>query len=104
MKMLALPIVLLSMLLAGCLELTPNVSTDFSELEAKALFESGVRQMCEHKKSRIPAIVSKIDAAEGTATIDHWIFVIDDRDAQVFPSGLITGEYHRHIQTALCRR
>ena len=103
MKKTILPFLLLPFLLAACLELTPNVSTDFSEIEARAVFDSKVRDMCEHKKSRIPAILRSIEAAEATPTIDHWVFAIEDMEAQVFPSGLITGDYHSHIQENLCR-
>ena len=103
MKKAILPFLLLPLLLAACLELTPNVSTDFSEIEARAVFESKVRGMCDHKKSRIPAILKSVEAAEAMPTIDHWIFTVEDTEAQVFPSGLITGEYHRHIQESLCR-
>lgn len=103
MKKALLPFLLLLFLLAACLELTPNVSTDFSEIEARAVFDSEVRDMCAHKKSRIPAILRSIEAAEAMPTIDHWTFAVEDMEAQVFPSGLITGDYHNHIQENLCR-
>ena len=103
MKTTILPFLLLPFLLAACLELTPNVSTDFSEIEARAVFDSKVRDLCEHKKSRIPAILRSIEAAEATPTIDHWLFAVEDTEAQVFPSGLITGDYYGHIQENLCR-
>ena len=103
MKKAILPLLLLPLLAAACLELTPNVSTDFSEIEARAVFESKVRGMCDHKKSRIPAILANIEVAEAMPTIDHWVFTVEDMEAQVFPSGLITGEYHRHVQENLCR-
>ena len=103
MKSLALTLAVLPLLLAACLEFTPNISNDFSEIEARAVFEAQARQMCAHKKARIPAILTAIAEAQATPTIDHWIFTIADMEAQVFPSGLITGDYHRHIQEALCR-
>ena len=103
MKSLALTLAVLPLLLAACLEFTPNISNDFSEIEARAVFEAEARQMCAHKKARIPAILTAIAEAQATPTIDHWIFAIADIEAQVFPSGLITGDYHRHIQEALCR-
>ena len=104
MKSPFLPFLLaLPLLLAACLELTPNVSTDFSEIEARATFEAEVRGMCDHKKSRIPAILARIEEAEAMPTIDHWLFTIEELEAQVFPSGLVTGDYHRHIQENLCR-
>ncbi len=103
MKKAFLPFLMLPFLVAACLELTPNVSTEFSEIEARAVFESKVRSMCDHKKSRIPAILRSIEGSGATPTINHWIFTVEEMEAQVFPSGLITGEYHRHIQESLCR-
>lgn len=100
---LLLPLLALPLLIAACLEFTPNVSNDFSEVEARAVFEAKARQMCDHKKARIPAILAAIDGAEAVPTIDHWVFNVDGVEAQVFPSGLITGDYHRHIQEDLCR-
>ena len=103
MKKAAIPFLMLPLLVAACLELTPNVSTDFSEIEARAVFESKVRSMCDHKKARIPAILREIEESEAMPAVDHWIFSVGDVETQVFPSGLITGEYHRHIQEGLCR-
>ena len=103
MKLAILPLLLLPLLIAACLELTPNISTDFSEIEARAVFESEVRDMCDHRKSRIPAILRSIEEAGAVPTIDHWIFTVEEMEAQVFPSGLITGDYHRHVQESLCR-
>ncbi len=98
-----LPLLALPLLIAACLEFTPNVSNDFSEVEARAVFEMNARQMCDHKKSQIPAILAAIDGAEAVPTIDHWIFNVDGIEALVFPSGLLTGDYQRHIQDVLCR-
>lgn len=103
MKIATLSLPPLLLLLTACLQLTPNVATDFSEVEARAVFESKVRDMCDHKKARIPAILAKVEAAEAMPTIDHWLFTIEAMEAQVFPSGLVTGEYHRHIQVSLCK-
>ena len=103
MKTAIAPLLFLVLLATACLELTPNVSTDFSEIEARAVFEAKARSMCDHRKSRIPAILQSIESSEAMPTIDHWIFTVEEMEAQVFPSGLITGEYHRHIQENLCR-
>ena len=105
MKKYALPLLLpmLPLLLAACLELTPNIATDFSEIEARAAFEETVRSMCDHKKARIPAILAGIKTADAVPTIDHWIFTVEDMETQVFASGLVTGDYHRHIRENLCR-
>ena len=93
----------LPFLLAACLELTPKVSTEFSELEARAVFEEEIRSMCDHKKSKIPALLAQIDAASAEPTVDHWIFDVDGIEAQVFPSGIAAGAYVREIKTAICR-
>ena len=103
MKIAILPLLLASLLAVACLELTPNVSTEFSEIEARAAFEAKVRSMCDDKKARIPAILANVEASEAVPTIDHWIFTVEDMETQVFPSGLITGDYYSHIQENLCR-
>ena len=103
MKLAILPLLLLPLLIAACLELTPNISTDFSEIEARAVFESEVRDMCDQRKSRIPAILRSIEEGSAVPTIDHWIFTVEEMEVKVFPSGLITGDYHRYIQEGLCR-
>ena len=100
---LLLLLLVIPFLLTACLELTPNVSTDFSEIESRAVFEREIRKVCAHKKSRIPGILAKIDSAEATPETDYWLFLIDDIEAQVFPSGVATGEYFRYVQSTLCR-
>lgn len=92
----------LPLLLSACLELTPNISTDFSEIEARAVFEREIRRVCEDRKSKIPTILAEIDMAEAEPTIDHWIFSMDSREALVFESGIATGDYFRHIQDSVC--
>ena len=77
-------------LLLACLELTPNVSTDFSEIEARAVFEREIRRVCDHKKSRIPNILAEIDVAEAEPTTDHWIFSVRSQEALVFESGVVS--------------
>ena len=93
----------LPFLLTACLELTPKVSTEFSELEARAVIEKEIRLICEHKKSKMPTILAQIDASEAEPTVDHWIFEIEGMEALVFPSGIATGSYVREVKTGLCR-
>ncbi len=102
MKKLAI-VLALTFLLAACLELTPKVSTEFSELEARAVFEEEIRRICDHKKSKIPALLAQIDAATAEPTVDHWVFNLEGVEAQVFPSGIAAGDYIREIKTAICR-
>ena len=99
---LALLIFSTSLLLTACLELTPKVSTDFSETEARAVFEEQVRKLCDHKKSRIPGILSMFDDAQATPITDRWIFDVDGMEALVFPSGVVAGPYFDHLQANLC--
>ena len=56
-----------------------------------------------HKKSKIPAILREIDDAAAVPTIDHWLFDVNGQEAEVFPSGVASGEYFREIQNGLCR-
>ena len=90
-------------LLTACLQLTPTVSTEFSELEARAVFEREIRLMCDHKKSKIPAILVQIDASIAEPTVDHWVFDVEGTQALVFPSGIATGDYVREIKSGICR-
>lgn len=99
---LALLILSTSILLTACLELTPKVSTDFSETEARAVFEDHVRKFCDHRKSRIPGILSKFDNAQATPITDRWIFNVEGMEALVFPSGVVAGPYIDHLQANLC--
>ena len=89
--------------LTGCLQLSPNVETEMSEVEARVALEDEVRDLCDHKKSRLRLILESIDASEAEATSDHWIFRIDDREALIFPSGVAAGDYFRYVQSSVCR-
>ena len=93
MKKSLLHFLLLPLLLTACLELTPNVSTDLSEIEARATFESEVRRMCDHKKSRIPAILRKIKEAE--ALPNHRLLDIQRR--RDGSSGIPVRDNHRRL-------
>lgn len=94
---------MLPFLLSGCLQLTPTVSTEFSEIEARAVFEREIRLICDHKRSKIPALLTQIDASTAEPTIDHWIFDVEGMEALVFPSGIATGTYVRDVNSGLCR-
>ena len=67
------------------------------------MFEREIRLMCNHKKSKIPAILVQIDASTAEATVDHWIFDVEGAQALVFPSGIATGDYVREIKSDTCR-
>ncbi len=99
---LALLILMAPLLFTACLELTPTVSTDFSETEARAVFQSEVRRVCDHKKSRIPGVFAIFEEAPATAITDRWVFDVEGREALVFPSGVVAGPYFDHLRANLC--
>ena len=94
---------LVSIASVACLELTPNVSTDFSEVEARAVLEDELRNICSDSKSRIPRLLEMIDNADAKPTTDHWIFDVEGREALVFPSGIAAGDYIRLVKEQFCR-
>ena len=100
---LALLILFAPLLFIACLELTPKVSTDFSETEARAVFQSEVRKVCDHKKSKIPGVLAKFESATATPIADRWIFDVEGMEALVFPSGVVAGRYFDQLQASICR-
>ena len=99
---LALLILSAPLLFTACLELTPKVSTDFSETEARAVFQSMVRKVCDHKKSRITGVLATFESAPAVPITDRWVFDVEGREALVFPSGVVAGPYFDHLQANIC--
>ena len=87
----------------ACLELTPNVSTDFSEIEARAVLEGEIRDICSDKRSRIPRLLATIDASSTEPTTDHWIFTVEGMELLVFESGVVAGDYIKMVKEQVCR-
>ncbi len=105
MKILALLVVGLIVLVA-CL---PDVSTELSDLEARAILERDVLNLCrDRNQTVITGIINSIQEAEATPTRDHWKFEITATgsgkklEALVFPSRIISGSFIREIQTRTC--
>ncbi len=105
MKFLVL-LVVGSIALLACL---PDVSTELSDLEARAVLEREVLNLCKTRSQTvITGIVNSIQEAEATPTRDHWIFEIaapgsgKKLEALVFPSRIVSGSFIREIQTRTC--
>ena len=107
MKRTLLIAVLVTIGLMACL---PNVSTELSEPEARALIEREVLNICKGKSNTIIAsLLTSVEAAEPLATRDNWIFTLNVADAQqeletlVFPSKIVSGPFVVHLQTDTCK-
>ena len=94
----------------GLLACLPNVSTELSEPEARALIEREVLNICRGKSTTIIAsLLNTVEDAEPLATRDNWIFTLDVSDAQseletyVFPSKIVSGPFVVHLQTDTCK-
>ncbi len=108
MKRTLLIAVLATLGLMACL---PNVSTELSEPEARALIEREVLNICRNKSNTIIAnLLSAVEVAEPLATRDNWIFTMNIPDASgeeletlVFPSKIVSGTFVVHLQTDTCK-
>ena len=107
MKRTVLIAILATIGLMACL---PNVSTELSEPEARALIEREVLNICRGKSNTIIAnLLTSVEAAEPLATRDNWIFTMNVADAQgeletlVFPSKIVSGPFVVHLQTDTCK-
>ena len=105
MKILAL-LVVGSIALLACL---PDVSTELSDLEARAILERDVLNLCrDRSQTLITGIIDAIQNAEATPTRDHWVFEVTapgsgkKLEALVFPSRIVSGSFIREIQTRTC--
>ena len=105
MKLLAL-LVVGFIVLSACL---PDVSTELSDLEARAILEREVLTLCSTRSQTvITGIINSIQEAQATATRDHWVFEITAAgsgkklEALVFPSRIVSGSFIREIQTRTC--
>lgn len=107
MKRTLLIAVLATIGLMACL---PNVSTELSEPEARALIEREVLNVCKGKSITIIAnLLNSVEVAEPIATRDNWIFTMNVSDSQeeletlVFPSKIVSGPFVVHLQTDTCK-
>ena len=107
MKRTLLIVVLAAIGLMACL---PNVSTELSEPEARALIEREVLSVCGGKSTTIIAnLLNSVERAKPLATRDNWIFTLNVADSQeeletyVFPSKIVSGPFVVHLQTDTCK-
>ena len=105
MKILAL-LAIGIVVLAACL---PDVSTELSDLEARAILEREVLTLCKTRSQTvITSVVNSIQEAVATPERDHWIFQVAapgsgrPLEALVFPSRIVSGSFIREIQTRTC--
>ena len=95
------------MALTACL---PDVSTETSELEARAILEDQVINTCKNNQSpeALTRILTTLDTASAEPTRDFWVFKLTpsvatgELEALVFPSKIVTGSYVRYVKTRIC--
>ncbi len=100
----------LALLTCGLMACLPNVSTELSEPEARALIEREVLNICGGKSNTIIAnLLSSVEVAEPVATRDNWIFTLaapgetGTLETYVFPSKIVSGPFIIHLQTDTCK-
>jgi hypothetical protein len=94
--------------LTACL---PDVSTELSEIEARAILEDEVIDICSstHSSEGLNRILVSVDEARIKATRDFWVFeltpsvVTGELEAMVFPSNIVAGSYVRYLKTRICK-
>ena len=94
----------------GLMACLPNVSTELSEPEARALIEREVLNICGGKSNTIIAsLLKSVEAAEPLATRDNWIYTLNVADSPeeletlVFPSKIVSGPFVVHLKTDTCK-
>ena len=104
---------LIVLLFVGVIGLTaclPDVSTETSELEARAILEDKVISVCKASQSAeaLNRILQVLDTASIQPTRDFWVFSVTpspaagEMEVLVFPSKIVTGSYVRYLQTRIC--
>ena len=92
--------------MAACL---PDVATELSEQEARALIEREVLNVCKTRSTNfVSAILSSVERSEAVATRDWWEFTIvmvgsgELKTARVFPSKIVSGPFVVELVTQSC--
>ena len=92
--------------MAACL---PDVATELSEQEARALIEREVLNICDGRSTNfITVILNSVERSEAIATRDWWEFSIDmtgtgePKTARVFPSKIVAGPFVVELVTQSC--
>ncbi len=95
-----------AILMAACL---PDVATELSEEEARALIEREVLNVCEGRSTNfISNILNSVERSEAIATRDWWIFKVqmaageEPKEARVFPSNMVSGPFIVNLVTQTC--
>ena len=92
--------------MAACL---PDVATELSEQEARALIEREVLSICQGRSTNfISSILASVDRSEAVTTRDWWVFKIhmagseEPKDTLVFPSKIVSGPFIVELETRTC--
>ncbi|MDA0770168.1 MAG: hypothetical protein O2821_08105 [Chloroflexi bacterium] len=95
-----------AIVMAACL---PDVATELSEKEARALIEREVLNICEGRSTNyIGNVLDSVDRSQAITTRDWWIFQIplagseDPKEALVFPSKIVSGPFIVELETRTC--
>lgn len=103
-------LLILVVAVCGLMACLPNVSTELSEPEARALIEREVLNICRNKSNTIIAnMLNAVERAEPLATRDNWIFTLNvpgaagELETLVFPSKIVSGTFVVHLQTDTCK-
>ena len=107
MRLIVLCLVAMLALMA-CL---PDVSTVLEEIEARAMLENEIIDLCENDQSSsgLSNLLGAVDGAGAIAARHHWAFRMtvsassEELEALVFPSGVVSGSFIRFLRTRGCR-
>jgi hypothetical protein len=95
-----------ALLMAACL---PDVGTELSEEEARALIEREVLNTCDGRSTNfISGILASAGNSTAVASRDWWTFSINmsgsevPLEARVFPSKIVSGPFVVHLVTQAC--
>ena len=98
--------ILAAVAMAACL---PDVATELSEQEARALIEREVLNICEGRSTNfISNILQSVDRSVAITTRDWWVFNIllassgEPKEALVFPSKIVSGPFIVELETRTC--
>lgn len=104
-------LILITLATFGLVACLPNVSTEMSEPEARAVLQRDILTVCSTVSS--PALINNIlvavERSEAIATRDNWIFKVrltsnQELEALVFPSRVVAGSFSTEIMTRTCKR
>jgi hypothetical protein len=95
-----------ALLMTACL---PDVGTELSEEEARALIEREVLNTCDGRSTNfISGILASVGNSTAIPSQDWWTFSISmtgsdvPLEARVFPSKIVSGPFVVHLVTQAC--